>query len=501
MATATLVRDLKVTLDALLAPTRVWHAKIYSNGWKKPGLGAADVIEKATGAKLGEIGVASSQDISAAAATAREAQRKWIKVPGPERGDVLREFSRLLLAHSEEIADQLVRETGSIRAKAQWEIQMTVREFLEAAALGSQPHGILTATLEGGQQSIARRIPVGVIGIITPWNSPLILGARMIGPALAMGNAVILKPDVQTPVVGGVTFARLLEQARLPIGLFHMLPGGPETGAALVKEPLIDMISFTGSTRVGRQVGSIAGGQLKRVALELGGNNPYIVLDDADIEAAASAGAWGAFFHQGQICLTAGRHLVHERVADAYIEALVRKAKALVVGDPFDEKVQIGPIINERQAANVERIVTQTIAKGAKILTGGSRKGLFFEPTVITGVTPGMAAFDEERFGPVAAITTFRNDEEAIALANTTEYGLVAAVLSADIARAQRIADRLHSGVVHINDQTVLYGVYGPIGGVGISGNGFGYGTVSNADQFSEWQWITTRSKIPAYPF
>jgi benzaldehyde dehydrogenase (NAD) len=287
----------------------------------------------------------------------------------------------------------------------------------------------------------------------------------------------------------------------LPPGLFHMLPGAAETGAALVKEPLIDMISFTGSTRAGRQVGSVASGLLKRVSLELGGNNPYIVMDDADIESAAGAGAWAAFFHQGQICLTGGRHLVHERVADAYVAALVKRAKALVVGNPVDEKVQVGPIANERQAANVERIVAETVAKGAKVLTGGRRKGLFFEPTVITDVKPGMPAFDEERFGPVAAITTFRNDEEAITLANATDYGLVAAVVSADLARAQRIADGLHAGVVHINDQTVVHGVYGPIGGVGASGNGFGHGTVSNADQFSEWQWITTRSQIPAYPF
>jgi benzaldehyde dehydrogenase (NAD) len=490
-----------MTTDTLLTPAEVWSAKIYSNGWKKPGLGTADVTEKATGAKLGEIGIASVEDVSAAAAMARRAQKDWAKLPGPKRGDVLREFSRLLLVHSEEIANQIVRETGSIRAKAQWEVQITAREFMEAAALGSQCHGILTADLETGRQSIARRIPVGIIGIITPWNSPFILGARAIGPALAMGNAVILKPDVQTPVAGGVTFALLLEKAGLPNGLFHVLPGGPETGAALVKEPLINMISFTGSTRVGRQVGSVASGQRKRVSLELGGNNPYIVLDDVNIEAAASAGAWGAFFHQGQICLTGGRHLVHERVADPYVEALVRKAKAIVVGDPFDEKVQVGPIVNERQAANVERIVAETVAKGAKILTGGSRKGLFFEPTVITGVASGMPAFDEERFGPIAAITTFRNDEEAIALANATDYGLVAAVVSADLVRAQRVADGLRSGVVHINDQTVLHGVYGPIGGVGASGNGFGHGTVSNADQFSEWQWITTRSQIPAYPF
>jgi benzaldehyde dehydrogenase (NAD) len=490
-----------MTPKALLTPTAVWSAKIYSNGWQEPGLGTAEVTEKATGAKLGEIGVASAEDVSAAAAASRVVQKEWARLPGPQRGDVLREVSRLLLVHADEIADQLVRETGSIRAKAQWEVQISAREFVEAATLGSQPAGILTATFDGGHQSIARRIPLGVAGIITPWNSPLILGTRAVAPALAMGNAVLLKPDVQTPIVGGVTFARLLEEAGLPKGLFYVLPGAADTGAALVKEPLVNMISFTGSTRIGRQVGSVASGLLKRVSLELGGNNPYIVLDDADIEAAASAGAWGAFFHQGQICLTAGRHLVHERVAEAYVEALVRKAKALVIGNPRDEKVQVGPIVNERQAANVERIVTEMLAKGAKLRVGGARNGLFFEPTVITGVMPGMAGFDEEIFGPVAPITTFRTDEEAIALANATEYGLTAAVVSADLARAQRVADGLHSGVVHINDQTVVHGIYGPIGGVGISGNGFGHSTLTNADQFSEWQWINTRPQIPAYPF
>src|SRR6202163_1764981 len=492
---------MKVANETLLTPAEVWSAKIYSNGWKKPGLGTADVIEKATGAKLGETGIASAEDVSAAAAAARGAQKQWARLTGPRRGDVLREVSRLLLAHSKEIADQIVRETGSIRAKAEWEVQITAREFQEAAALASQPQGILTATLEAARQNIARRIPLGVIGIITPWNSPLILGARAVAPALAMGNAVILKPDVQTPIAGGVTFARLLEKAGLPNGLFHVLPGAAETGDALVKEPLINMISFTGSTRVGRQVGSIASGLLKRVSLELGGNNPYVVLDDADIEAAAGAGAWGSFFHQGQICLTAGRHIVHERVAAAYVAALIRKAKALVVGNPLDEKVQVGPIVSERQASNVERILIETIAKGAKLRSGGSRKGLFFEPTVISGVTPGMAAFDEEIFGPIAPVTTFRNDEEAVALANATQYGLTAAVVSADLARAQRVADGIHSGVVHINDQTVLHGVYGPIGGVGISGHRFGHNTPTDADAFSEWPWIKTRSQVPAYPF
>ena len=490
-----------MTTNPLLSPTTVWNAKIFSSGWKAPGLGTATVTEKATGKSLGDTGIASAADVTTAAVTAREAQKAWAKLTGPARGDILREVSRLLLVHSEEITDQLIRETGSIRAKAEWEVQISSREFLEAAALGSQPTGVLAASLEVERRNIARRVPLGLIGIITPWNSPLILGTRAIAPALAMGNAVLLKPDVQSPIIGGVVFARLFERAGLPAGLFHVLPGAAETGAALTAEPLINMISFTGSTRVGRQVGATASGLLKRVSLELGGNNPYIVLDDADVEAAAGAGAWGAFFHQGQICLTTGRHIVHASIADAYAAALVKKAEALVVGNPLDANVQVGPIVNERQAANVERIVKETVAKGATLLTGGARSGLFFEPTVLTGVISGMAAFDEEIFGPVAPITTFITDEEAIALANATEYGLSSAVVSPDLDRALRIADSIHAGVVHINDQTVVHGVYGPIGGVGISGNGFGHSTLTNADQFSEWQWVSTRSQLPAYPF
>ena len=261
------------------------------------------------------------------------------------------------------------------------------------------------------------------------------------------------------------------------------------------------MISFTGSTRAGRTVGAKAGGLLKRVSLELGGNNPYIVLDDADIGAAASAGAWASFFHQGQTCLTAGRHIVHERVADDYVDALIEHARGLVVGDPSAGAVDLGPIINERQAASVDRILNESLTQGAQLRFGGSRNGLFFQPSVVTGVKPGMPLFDEEIFGPVAAITTFADDKEAVELANSTSYGLSAAVVGADVGRAKRIADQLHAGIVHINDQPVLHEVYGPIGGVGVSGNGHNYGAVTNADEFTEWQWVTTRTQMPPYPF
>jgi benzaldehyde dehydrogenase (NAD) len=318
---------------------------------------------------------------------------------------------------------------------------------------------------------------------------------------LATGNAVLLKPDPQSPVCGGAFFAQLFEAAGLPAGLLHVLPGGAEIGEALVKEPRVNMISFTGSTRAGRAIGATAGALLKRTSLELGGNNAFIVLDDVDIDAAASAGAWGSFFHQGQICFTAGRHLVHERIAEQYVEALVRHAKGLKVGDPSKGEVHLGPLINDKQAANVDRVIAETTARGAQLLTGGTRQGTFYQPTVLAGVTPGMPAFDEEIFGPVAPVTTFHDDEEAVRLANRTSYGLAASVLSADLTRAQRIADQLRCGIIHINDQTILHEVYGPIGGHGASGNGYSYSTLTNLDQFTEWQWLTSRAQIARYPF
>jgi benzaldehyde dehydrogenase (NAD) len=484
-----------------LAPSSVWNGKLYSNGWRRAEGGALTVADKSTGERLGEIGRASVKDVASAASIARESQRAWAALPGPHRGDIVRKAAQLVVEYADEIAAQIVRETGSIRPKGRAEAALTAREILEAASLASQPTGFITASESPGRRSIARRIPVGVVGVITPWNSPFLLASRAVAPALAAGNAVLLKPDPQSPVCGGAFFAQLFEAAGLPPGLLHILPGGADVGDALVKDKNIDMISFTGSTKVGRAIGATAGALLKRVSLELGGNNALIVLDDVDIEAAASAGAWGSFFHQGQICFTAGRHLVHERVAEDYVKALARHAQALKVGNPSTSEVHLGPIINERQAVNVDRVVSETVARGARLVTGGTRQGLFFTPTVLAGVAPGMAAFDEEIFGPVAPVTTFRDDAEAVTLANHTEYGLAASILSANLTRAQHIADQLRCGIIHINDQTILHEVYGPIGGHGVSGNGYSYSTLTNAEQFTEWQWITSRETIAPYPF
>src|SRR6266478_2413811 len=292
-----------------LAQSSVWNGKIYSNGWRSAEGGVLTVTDKSTGERLGEIGRASVKDVAGAALIAHESQSAWAALPGPHRGDIVRKASQLVLEYADEIGAQIVRETGSIRPKGRAEAALTAREILEAAALASQPTGFITASEAPGRRSIARRIPVGVVGVITPWNSPFLLASRALAPALATGNAVLLKPDPQSPICGGVFFAQLFEAAKLPRGLLHVLPGGAETGEALVRDPLVKMISFTGSSRTGRQVGATAGGLLKRVSLELGGSNPYIVLDDANVEAAAGAGSFGSFFHQGQICMSVGCHI------------------------------------------------------------------------------------------------------------------------------------------------------------------------------------------------
>ena len=485
----------------VLESAPLWEAKIYSGGWQAGGAGKLDVTDKGNGELLGRIGLASGSDVDGAVEKARAAQIAWAETPGPLRGDVLRRAVAIIQARAEEIGSQIVRETGSIRAKGIVETRMTMREITEAAALGSQPSGMILASESPGRSSWARRVPIGIVGVITPWNSPFLLASRALAPALVTGNAVILKPDPQTSVVGGALFAQVFEEAGLPQGLLHVLPGGAEVGDAIVRHPRIGAISFTGSTKVGRKIGEVAGGMLKKTALELGGNNALVILDDVDLEAAASTGAWGAFFHQGQICMTSGRHLVHEAIADRYAELLVARAKALKIGDPFRNEVHLGPIINERQAVNVDRVIAESCAQGARLLTGGKRNGLLYEPTVLIGIRPGMPAFEEEIFGPVAPITTFKTDEEAVRLGNQTDYGLVAGVLAGDLTRGRWIADRLHAGSVHINDQTILHEVFAPMGGMGSSGNGSAYGALTNADQFTEWQWVTSRSEIARYPF
>jgi benzaldehyde dehydrogenase (NAD) len=477
-----------------------WSGRLYSDGWID-GATTLETTEPATGELLGTVGAADAAMVSRATASAARVQRDWAALPATERTAVVRRAADLLERHRAELTRWLVRESGSITGKAAQEMTASAGQLEMASALISHPLGHLLPSLTPGRTSLARRVPVGVVGVITPWNFPYVLAMRSVGPALALGNAVVLKCDPNTPVTGGVVIARIFEEAGLPPGVLHVLPGGSEVGAALAKDPNVRMISFTGSTATGRLVGAAAGSTLKRMVLELGGNSPLVVLEDADIEAASSAGAWGSFLHQGQICLAVSRHLVHESIADAYLEALTERAQRLPVGNPDTEEVALGPIINERQVGRVQRIVDETVAAGASALTGGSADGLFYKPTVLSGVTPKMAAFREEIFGPVAPVITFSDDDEAVELANATEYGLAAAVQSASPQRAARVAERLHAGMVHINDQTVNEEPPAPFGGFGASSNGGHFGGVANIELWTEWQWMTSRDAAEPFPF
>src|SRR6185437_16054322 len=324
---------------------------------------------------------------------------------------------------------------------------------------------------------------------------------RSVAPALALGNAVVLKPDPRTAVCGGVVLARVFEEAGLPEGLLHVLPGGPDAGEALITDPLVRVVSFTGSTAAGRQVGALAGQHLKRVHLELGGNSALIVLDDADVPAAASAGAWGSFLHRGQICMTTGRHLVHEAVYDDYVAALAEKAGHLPVGDPASGQVALGPVIDERQRDKIHGLVTGSVDAGARLAAGGTYQGLFYQPTVLAEVAPAMPAYASEVFGPVAPVLRFATADEAAKLAADTEYGLSLGILTADAMRGLDLARRIPTGIVHVNDQTVDDAPNTPFGGVFASGTGARFGGTANLDAFTDTRWVTMRGDIAPYPF
>jgi benzaldehyde dehydrogenase (NAD) len=478
-----------------------WQGKIFSNGWNDAKGGTIDSVEPATGDVLGTVGLANAEDIAQAAISAKAAQPEWAGRTGPERAALIRKAARVLEDNRAEVETWLVREGGGVPGKAAFEVDLVLGEFWEAAALPTQPWGHLLPSSEPGRESIARRVPVGVVGVISPWNFPQILSMRAVIPALALGNAVILKPDIQTAIVGGTMVARIFEEAGLPEGLLHVLAGDAEPGAALASDPNVAMISFTGSTAVGREVGAAAGRTLKRVSLELGGNNALIVLDDADLEVASSSGAWGAFLHQGQVCMTAGRHIVLESVADEYIDLLAKRAANLPVGNPHTDQVALGPLINAKQVENVDRIVNETVAAGAEVRAGGVHDGLFYSPTVLAGVTPSMAAFKEEIFGPVAPVVVVRDEAEAIRVANDTEYGLTAAIQTGSVARGLELAKQINTGIIHVNDQTLNNDAYAPFGGVGASGNGSRFGSQSSWDEFTTWQWVTSREQAHAFPF
>lgn len=486
-------------LEKISFQSAPWHGCIHLGGWMPVQRNVA-IHEPATGEVLGHSGHAEVVHVAEAARLAQHRQPAWYGLSPRERAAVFHRTAALLQQRFDVLALWIARETGGTLAKGEHEVREAITFCHVAAAMPMQSPGQVLPSAPG-KLSLARRVPHGVVGVISPFNFPLILTLRVVAPALAAGNAVLIKPDPRTPVSGGQMIAWLLEEAGLPPGVLAVLPGGADVGEALVTEPCVSMVSFTGSVGVGRRVGELAARHLKKASLELGGTNSLVVLDDADLDVAASNAAWGAWLHQGQICMASNRVLVHESIAAALTQRLAEKANRLPVGNGATEPVALGPLIDARQRDRVHAAVQDALAAGATLHAGGTFQDLFYRPTVLSGVRAGMKVYDEEVFGPVLNLVTFTTDDEAVTLANAHAGGLAAGVITQSLQRGMAIALRLSAGMVHVNDQTINDEATNPFGGPGVAGNGSVHGGPADWEAFTTWRWLTAKDAASAYPF
>ena len=457
-----------------------------------------------TGELVATIPAATREDARRAIDAAHAALRGWWKTPPSEKRRLFLKAADILERRQQEIVGVLAAETGATFGWAMFQSGFTPGLLREAASQTSSVTGeILPADLPGAF-FMALRQPAGVVGGIAPWNAPLILSLRAVALPLAYGNTVVLKPSAETPISGGLVYAEIFEEAGFPKGVFNVVTNAPGESDAIgdefVENAKVRRISFTGSTETGRRLAEKAGRHLKRVALELSGYNPLIVLHDADVDYAVNAASFGTFLHQGQICMSARNLIVERPIADAFIGKLVAKTKTLGVGDPRTPTTVIGPLINTQQLEKVRASVDDAVKKGAKVLVGGKAQGPCFEPTLLTDVKDGMRIDHEECFGPVAIVTVVDSPGEAVRVANSTPYGLSAGVITRNFDQALEIAERLETGMVHINDQPVHDEPQAPFGGVKDSGFGRMGGRAA-LEEFTELRWITVQREPRQFPF
>lgn len=469
--------------------------------WRAGGAGKTGTdTDPWSGATITEIPLASADDLDEAFAAAADAQRDWAAGPPADRAAVMRAAAAVMESRKEEITGWLVRESGGTQAKAALEWHLVHSVLLEAASIPHRPVGTITPSDIPGKENRVYRQPAGVVAVISPWNFPLQLSARSVAPALAAGNAVVLKPASDTPVTGGLLLARVLEEAGLPPALLSVIVGsGSDIGDAIVSHPVPSVVSFTGSTAVGEQIARTAG--IKRLALELGGNGPLVVLDDADLELAADAAVFGSFFHAGQICMIANRIIVDETVHDQFVSLLTSRVRSLRAGDPSAPDTDIGPVINGKQLAAIQVKVQRAVAAGARQLLGGppaGPAGLLLPPHVLLG-TNDVATAREEVFGPVITIIPAVGEEEALRIANDTEYGLSSAVFTRDLDRGTRFALRVQAGMTHVNDAPVNDEPNTAFGGVKASGIGR-FGGEWAIREFSTEHWVSVQREPRSFP-
>jgi len=475
----------------------------YGGSWHEVSSKASfSVSNPATGKVCVRVADASLDDVKNAISAASDAGDSWRNLSHTHRAGFLLKAADIMEQRRQDFVDALVEEGGSWVGKAMFETGYAIEGLRAAAAMVFHMTGEVLPS-DHGKVSMTVRQPLGVISVISPWNFPLLLSVRGFAVALAIGNTIVLKPSEETPVSGGLLLAEVFAAAGLPAGVFNVVSCSrdnvKQVGDELIANPAVRGISFTGSTAVGRQIAAQAGSLLKKACVELGGKDALIVLDDADIGRAVNAATFGSFMHQGQICMSVERIIVLEAVAEEFTQRLVANVKSLGIGDPTSMGAVIGPLINQKQLQNVHDQVRDAVEKGATLLTGGKYEGLYYEATVLTDVRPDMKIFQQETFGPVASIICVATVEEAIAMANDSEYGLSAGIITADESKGMEVARRLETGMVHINDSSVNDELNVPFGGVKNSGIGRQNGKYS-VDEFSELRWITLERGGRHYP-
>jgi vanillin dehydrogenase len=455
-----------------------------------------------TGERAGTAAAAKREDARAAADAAAEAFGEWSTSPPSQRRELLQKAAALLTERAEEIAATVTHETGGTFGWGMFNCKLAAGMLGEAAAQTTAVRGEVIPSDVPGLLAMGLRQPAGVVVGIAPWNAPVILGTRAVASPLAYGNTVVLKASEICPHTHAEV-ARALDDAGLPPGAINLITHDPEDAPDVVDEliahPAVRRVSFTGSTRVGRLVAENAARHLKRVLLELGGKAPMVVLADADLDEAVAAAKFGAFMHQGQICMSTERIVADRSISADFGAKLSEKARALKVGDPREADTELGPLVNPTAVERVAALVEDAVSHGAKVLSGGEPDGPLFPPTVLSGVTPKMRVYSEESFGPIVGIVEVDGPEEAVRVANDTDYGLAAAVFGRHVPTALEVARRIESGICHVNGSTVHDEAQMPFGGVKASGWGR-FGGTAALEEFTELRWITVQHGSRQYP-
>lgn len=458
-----------------------------------------------TGEVYAVVAAGGAADVTRAVDAAQQAFPAWSATSPAARRRIFLKAADLMEAKAEQGVALMAEEVGGVAGWAHFNVGLAAGILRDAAASIGQPVGEVLSTETEGQLSLALREPLGVVAAFAPWNAPLILGARALAVPLAVGNTVVVKPSEDAPISCGLFIADILREAGLPAGVLNVVTNAPADAAdvarALISDKRVRAVNFTGSTRVGRIIGTTAAEHIKPAVLELGGKNALLVLDDADVDYAVAAANFGAFNNAGQICMSTDRVLVHRSIAAEFTEKLAAKAASLPHGDPADPGTVIGPLISAGAARRVAELVAEAAAAGASVRAGGGEAdGSRYPATVLSDVTPDMRVFTEEIFGPAVTVTAVDDDEQALEIANNTDYGLTAGVITEDARRGLAVARRLRTGIVHVNNQTVDDEPQVPFGGVKSSGYGR-FGGRWGVEAFTATRWVTVAGQHNLYPY